>query len=156
MDPREAFITETINLLKTRYEVSLSEIIDLYTGEATIPANIYDNQLTPLEATTQYLIQTRNYTEKEVAQALPRRTSTITAAHKNAQEKNVQLPADNNTPHRIPLNAFDEILSPAETIIEALHQQGLKNSEIAQLLGKDPRNIWQQLKRAQQKRGEKQ
>lgn len=155
MNQQEAYIQETITLLKERYKLSLAELIDTYNEETTIPATIYDNELTPLEATTQYLSEVRNKTPTEIAQALHRRKSTIQAAQKNAKQKNVQLQDNPTTPHRIPLNAFNNTLSPAETIIHALHEQQLKNSDIAQILGKDPRNIWQTLKRAQEKiRGE--
>jgi DNA-directed RNA polymerase specialized sigma24 family protein len=148
---REQYITETINILKERYNLSLSELIDTYTGETTIPATIYNNKLTPLEATTQYLKEIRKLEEKEIAQTLHRRKSTIQAAYNNAKQKNVTIKEDNQTTHRIPLTAFNKTLSPAETIIHNLNKQGLKNNEIAELLGKDARNIWQQLKRAQEK-----
>lgn len=154
MNQRETYIAETISILKERYNLGLSELIDVYSGETTIPATIYNNELTPLEATTQYLKDIRQYTTKHIAEVLKRRKSTIDSAYENAQTKQVQVLDDPKTPHRIPLTAFNKILSPSESIIYELHTQGNKNSEIAEILGKDARNIWQTLDRAKQKRGE--
>ena len=150
---REIYLAETLEILKERYDVSLSELIDAYTGEVTVPATIYDSDLTPLEATAQYLIDIRDFSAKEAAQALNRRTSTISAAHNNAKDKGATVRDDPETPHRIKLSAFDNPLSPAEAVVHALKEQGLRNTDIAETIGKDPRNVWQLLKRADKKLG---
>ncbi|MFT4250820.1 MAG: sigma factor-like helix-turn-helix DNA-binding protein [Candidatus Woesearchaeota archaeon] len=155
MNARETHIKELIHILKERYNASLTEIQHHYTEEETIPANIYNNTLTPLEATSKYLQKTGK-TTKEIAKTLNRTTSTIQQALKNADKKGIELPTKTTT-NNIPISAFKKPLSPAETIIHELHQQGRTNKEIAQILGKDQRNIASQLLRAKKKlRGEAQ
>ena len=150
MNNKEAYIKETIAILKERYNTTLPELLDAYHEETTIPASIYATNLTALEATTTYLQQEKQLTTKEIAQALNRPKSTITNALTNAQKKQTTIKEDNN-PTRIPLSAFNKPLSPTETIIYELHTQGLQNNEIANTINKDQRNIWQQLNKAKNK-----
>lgn len=153
MDARDAYIKETLATLKERYDCSLQELIDAYHGQTTIPASVYGTEHTPLEATIAYLHQQGKNT-KEIAQLLARPTSTITSALENSQKKG-DVEINEETPHRIPTRAFTTGLSPAESIVMALHEQGKSDAQIAHILDKDPRNIWTLRSRAEKKRGER-
>lgn len=152
MNNRDIHIQEAIAILKERYDASLSEIVDAFHGEISIPANIYASDLTPLEATSSFLSSEKDFGEKDIAEALKRPKSTIQNALKNANKKGIVAKEDNST-IRIPLSAFDTEMSPAEAVVYALHKQGLRNADIADAIGKDQRNVWQLLNRAK-KRGE--
>lgn len=115
--------------------------------EESVPANIFNCELSPFQALTTYLHQ-QGKTPKEIARQLGR--------SKQFVEQSIQDHALPQTGQALPINIFREELSVLEAAAHHLQQLGLTNKQIAAQLGKSPSTIWITLKRAQQKRGEKQ
>lgn len=113
--------------------------------QPSLPAHIFSGPHTPLQAAVLHLSKT--HTTKELSRLLLRPKSVIDNALTTARKKGA-LPE--STGHLIPISALQDLtLTPGEALVYALRH--LPNKEIAQELGKDPRNTWTLLKRTQQK-----
>lgn len=115
-----------------------------------IPAQTYDCELTPLQATAKYLDRQSRST-REIAQQLGRSTSEV---GKLLREASGSLGAEEGP--RISSSVFaDRALTASEHLVEELQKHGLSVNEIADTLGKSPQTIYTLRRRVNQKRGER-
>lgn len=153
MRSNKELLQDMVNLMKDRLGADLPDIIDAFYGEPTIPVSAFACGLTPLQVAAAFL-QAQSYSQREIAQFLSRPKSSVSNALRAAQEKGIRPKEDPSTKIRIPVSAFSEHLSPAEALVYFLHvKQGLANSELARLIGRDPRNTWKLLEQAKAKGG---
>lgn len=142
-----------INYIAKKYNITPEDLEELKNkkAEGGIPINIIaDKKLSNLEAITKYMRENQKKTYKEISQLLHRATSTLAVTYKKAKTKKPK-PYTEETTEKIPYSAFNNKNSILESICLYLKGIGLKNSEIARKIGKNPRTIWTTLKRAENK-----
>ncbi|MFT4250498.1 MAG: hypothetical protein ACMXYD_04000 [Candidatus Woesearchaeota archaeon] len=146
-----------IDFLREELQITEEELLRRYRQEDTIPATIFQEELTALESISTYL-HNKGLTTTEIAQKTKRPYNSIRAAINNTKNKNVTLREETTTPYTIPLQELREELSPAEAVTHYLHKNyQLTPTQISELLQKDPRNITATLTKAKKKlRGETQ
>jgi DNA-binding CsgD family transcriptional regulator len=136
-------LQQLLDRIQKKYKIDPSEAI--IQAQEKIPISIFSGKLSPLESITKYLKQ--NYTITQIAKQLNRSTKTIWQASKKQGKIKIRF-----SEHDIPLTEFKKNkLSILETITLYLKNKGLKLSEIAKLLNKNPRTIWTCYNRAKKK-----
>ncbi|MBU2523167.1 MAG: hypothetical protein KKE23_02660, partial [Nanoarchaeota archaeon] len=134
--------------LREKYGVSMNEIASLVKEKAgrrekleTVPIGIFKNsQMGPAENLVKYMKENHKMKFSEIASAINRNDRTIWVTYQNASEKmKDKLKAEGID---IPVSIFkDRRLSILESLIIYLRENNLKHVEIANMLGKDQRNI---------------
>ena len=113
-----------------------------------IPVTAFTTTCSPLESICRYLSE-HNKRVSEIAKLLNRKQSSISEALKNSKQKRFN---PKKTQTFIALSAFTENqFSILESIVFSLRRQGMKFSQIAQLLERDPKTIWTVHSRAKMK-----
>ncbi|MCM2325478.1 MAG: sigma-70 region 4 domain-containing protein [Candidatus Woesearchaeota archaeon] len=151
----------TINLTKYDKEQLLGEfkefLLQKNDDNLIIPSEIFSNDISPFESIVKYLHENCDIGYSDIAKTLNRDRQVIWKTYERAaKKKNTKFKIGKKSA-RIDIRSFDlENLSFLENIILYLKEaQGLKNSEIAKMLKKDPRTIWTSYSRAMKKRGER-
>lgn len=119
----------------------------------SIPVSIFTTTLSPLEAITRYLKEQGKKTN-EIAKILGKKPSSVSEAIRNAKPKTFKIKKTNLF---IPLSDFERYsrLSILEIVVISLKNRNLRLTEIADILGRDPRTIWTLHDRAKSKSAEK-
>jgi len=121
-------------------------------GELSIPATIFSREIGSLEAITKYMKENLEMNYNEIAKELNRDQRTIWTAYKKAKEKQKEIIEIKKTLVFLPTYILrNRKLTTLESIVDYLKKKGLKNSEIAELLDRDQRNIWTIYSRAEKK-----
>jgi len=110
----------------------------------TVPASIFVQELTILEAVTKHLKENNSLKLSEIARLLKRTPRSIWGSFKLAEKKHpASLPKDPASV-RIPIELFShEILSPSQILVMCLFDEHkMRFAEIAKLLHRDARTIW--------------
>jgi len=119
--------------------------------EIQIPIVIFRHNIGPAEVLCKYLKENKNMRFSEIGNLINRDERTVWINYRNALKKK-----ENKMRSRgeifVSVKIFaDRKLSILESIVNYLKNQGLKNLEIAELLGKDQRNIWTLYSRVKKK-----
>lgn len=122
------------------------ELAQAVTGGAAVPATALKTGLSPLRSVVTYLCQ-EGMRLGDVAKTLHRSYRAVWGARCDERVEAEE------TEHYLPLSIFSEKHSVLEAAVQHLRKQGLRFSEIARLLGKDPRTVWTAWNRARQKDG---
>ena len=118
------------------------------TKENEIPATIFKSR-NALEAICRYLKDEKDMKLSEIASALNRDPRTIWTSYHNAD---AEIFPPEVTDIKVPVSIFEkENLSILESISLYLKNNGMKNKEIAELLGKNSKTIWTFIDRAKKK-----
>ena len=128
----------------------LIEIInELKTDE--LPLALFKiKKLSNLEAIVKYLRENKAWSYKEIGEKLKRNPLTLAVSYKNSKKKMPKALVINET-ITIPYTAFKEKLSVLESVSFYFKEQGMKQTQIASMLGKDPRTIGTVIQRAKKK-----
>jgi len=119
-----------------------------------IPISIFKEEVSPAEALCKYLKENKNLKLNEIAKLIGRDQRTIWTNCNNASKKMKGKIIVEKRGISIPLDIFkNRKLSILESTVIYLKEQGFKNSEVADMLGKDPKNIWTLYSRAKKKLG---
>jgi DNA-binding CsgD family transcriptional regulator len=139
MEKQESLIQELLQIVKKEPE------------KIQIPTSIF-KQGKPASILCKYLKEKQKMKLCEIARLLNRDQRTIWNNYKNSKKEKLVI---KETSIRIPISVFSEKrLSVLEAIVYYYKMQGMKNAQIAKLLGKDPRNVWTIQKRAKKKLGD--
>jgi hypothetical protein len=116
-----------------------------------------DSKLSSLEAIVKFLRENRKLSYQEIAQLLCRKPATLAVTYSVAKSKKAEaFQSELDIEEEfVPFSAFTAKLSVLESICLHLKSQDKSYSEIARVLGKDPRTVWTVCKRAQGKVSEK-
>lgn len=144
---QEAQPEYTFSYVVETYAHPLHEEPHISTGE-TIPLAVFSTEHSPLQALIRYLVDKRGKSLTQTARLLGRSPKTAWASY----HQNTTLPEINEDSLPIPLSIFSTPLTPLESLVRYLRQIGLRNSEIASALQRDPRTIWTVAKRGEAKR----
>ncbi|MCA9485939.1 MAG: hypothetical protein KC506_03785, partial [Nanoarchaeota archaeon] len=136
---------------------SISELLSLMKKVKTnveVPVELFRGEIGPAEALCKYMKENLNMNYSEIALVLNRDDRTVWTNYKNASEKNEKRIRVSRDSIKIPLVVFaNRKLSVLEVVIKYLRDSGVRNSEIAKMLGKDQRNTYALYLRAVKKLG---
>jgi hypothetical protein len=113
--------------------------------EFPIPLSLFKTkELGPLESLVKYMKENMKLRLSEIAEILNRDERTIWTTYQNSvSKKKEKLAIDKKSKIEIPVSIlYNRNLSVLENIVVYLRNLGNKNSQIAKMLGKDPRNIY--------------
>ena len=133
--------TEFSNFLKTKQTPAL-------------PVSIFQTKkLASLEIITKYLHENKGWRFTKIAKAINRNPRSIASTYRNAKRKQPKSISEIPSEYHIPLSLLsNKQLSVLENLAYYLAVEcKLKFSEVAKLLGKDPRTIWTVMDRATKK-----
>lgn len=135
-------------------KISKEDIIEFIKSreEEGIPISVFNTGLAPLEAATRYLKDKLNKRVNEIARILNKNPSSISNAYKNSKNKKF---SPKKAELAIPLLEFKKNpnLSILEVIVRYLRSRGMRFTEIAKLLGRNPKTVWTAYDRGVKKKG---
>ena len=139
--------------LKNLYEKLKGYIEVIEKNKKSIPLCVFSSELSCLETIVKYLKENLKLEFREISVLLGRSVKTIWQAYNSSKKKySFSLIADDFS-LTIPISLFkDRRLSILEHIVFCLKARGMKFSEIARALKRNPRTIWTVYDRAKKKK----
>jgi len=154
--PEEKFLvdmfSEIMGRLKEKYNYSEDEIFSLL-GENNflVPVAIFAGKLSPAEALAKFLKENCGLAYSEISELIGRDERAVWANYKRAIKK-MPWPFEINESITVPVSAFNCGKSILEALVSYLKEQKqMRNKRIAQLLNKNPANIWTVYNRSKKK-----
>jgi hypothetical protein len=134
-------------VLKDKYNIGLEELLEssnqeeVEETEIVIPIMIFNRGLSPAEALAKYLKENMNMRFSEIARLINRDERTIWINYRDAnRKKKEKIKIEKEILVSIEIFA-DRRLSILESVVYHFKENGYRNVEIAEMLGKDQRNI---------------
>ncbi len=154
-NPEEHFLvgmfSQITERLKQKYNYSDEEILKLWNNEILVPISIFSGKLSPAEALAKYLKENNDLTYHEISKLTGRDERSCWANYKRAVKK-MPSPFDINNSISVPVSIFNSEKSILEALTSYLKDvRKMRNKKIAQLLNKNPANIWTVYSRARKK-----
>ena len=156
-NPEERFLVDMFSQitdrLKQKYNYSDDEIFGLWNNENSflIPVAIFAGKLSPAEALAKFLKENHNLGYNEMAELIGRDQRGLWSNYKRAAKK-MPWPFEINDSITVPVSIFNSDKSILEALVSYLKDvKKLRNKKIAQLLNKNPANIWTVHNRAKKK-----
>lgn len=156
-NPEERFLVDMFNQiterLKQKYNYSNEEIFKLWDNGniVMVPVSIFSGKLSPAESLAKFLKENLDLTYHEISELIERDERGIWANYKRASKK-VPWPFEVNDGITVPVSIFNSEKSILEALVFYLKDvKKLRNKKIAQLLNKNPTNIWTVYSRAKKK-----
>ncbi len=144
LSKKEEVIVKELELLKSRYDVGIQELLSLIKHEegVVIPVAVFDVKIMgPAESLVKYMRESLGLKLSEIANMLNRDSRTVWATYKHAKDKKERLVIKGEKMF-VPITVFgDRRLSILENVVKYLGEQGMSNLDIAKMIGKDQRNI---------------
>ena len=156
VSPEERFLveiyTQITERLKQKYNYSDEEILKILNNESLlVPVAIFAGKLSPAEALAKFLKENHDLGYHEISQLIGRNERGIWANYKRAFKK-MPWPFEINNSITVPVSIFDSEKSILEALVTYLKEaKKMRNKKIAQLLNKNPANIWTVHNRAKKK-----
>ena len=139
--------------LKQKYSYSENEILKLCNNENAlfVPVAIFSGKLSPAEALAKFLKENHELGYREIAGLIGRDERGVWANYKRAAKK-MPWPFEINGSITVPAAIFNSEKSILEALVSYLKDvKKMRNRKIAQLLNKNPANIWTVHNRAKKK-----
>lgn len=156
-NPEERFLvgmfSQITGRLKQKYNYSDEEIFRLWHNENVlpIPVAIFSGKLSPAEALAKFLKENHELSYHEISELIGRDERGVWANYKRAAKK-MPWPFEINDSIAVPVSIFNSDKSILEALVSYLKDvKKLRNKKIAQLLNKNPANIWTVSNRANKK-----
>ena len=139
--------------LKERYGIGLDVLLDKTTRkDVKIPLEIFREGMGAAEVLAKYLKENENLGVSEIARTIKRDRRTIGVNYRNALKRKKGKIVLRGKGIKISIEVFaDRRLSILESLVWHLRGRGYKNVEIAELIGRDARNVWTLYSRARKK-----
>jgi hypothetical protein len=156
-DSDKTLIFNILNSIKERHSLSDQELINLIQSQKsniTIPTNIFNNILGPLETVVKYLKENIELSSVEISRVLKRSSTTIWITYRNAKIKHPEKFILSDSGYKIPISIFeDDKLSILESVVLYLRiTLNLSLKQISVLLKRDNRTMWTCYYRAKNKK----
>ena len=140
--------------LKSRYDISGSDILNQIQDEVYVPCSIFNKDLSPLETEVKYLKENLYMKYNKIAKMLRRSQKTGWQAYKNAHKKYPEHLTFKESDYNIPMSVFSTELSILESVVKYLKENyKLNYNQIGKILKRDQRTIWTVYNRAMKKTG---
>lgn len=156
-NPEERFLVDMFSQiterLKQRYNYSNEEIFRLSNNDniLLIPITIFSGKLSPAESLTKFLKEKNNLSYREISELIGRDERSIWANYKRAAKK-MPWPFDIKEGIAVPVSIFNSEKSILEALVSYLKDvKKFRYNKIAQMLNKNPSNIWTVHRRAKGK-----
>ena len=156
-NPEERFLVDMFNQIAERlrqeYNYSSEEISKLHISDDVffVPISIFTGKLSPAEALTKFLREKYELGYAEISELIGRENSSVWANYKRATKK-MPWPFEIRDNNSVPISIFKSDKSILEALVSYLKDvKKMRNKKIAQLLNKNPANIWTVYNRAQKK-----
>lgn len=156
-NPEERFLVDMFSQitgrLKQKYNYSNEEIFRLWNDENVlpVPVAIFAGKLSPAEALAKFLKENHELSYREISELIGRDERGIWANYKRAARK-MPWPFEINDSIAVPVSIFNSNKSILEALVSYLKEvKKLRNKKIAQMLNKNPANIWTVSNRANKK-----
>ena len=134
--------------MKDKYNIGLEELLEVsgkrevkFREEIEIPLGVFNQGISPAEALAKYLKENMKMRFSEIANKINRDERTIWINYRDANKKKKEK-------MRIEKKMFvsieifaDRRLSILESVVYYFKEKGYRNIEIAEMLGRDQRNI---------------
>jgi hypothetical protein len=146
--------------LKERYNIGIEELLkfeEKEKEELQIPIAIFNQNISPAEVLSKYLKENLGLNFREIGKLINRDERTIWINYRNAiKKKKLKIKIKKKLKIEKLINISvkifsDRRLSVLESIVKYLKEREFRNSEIAEMLGKDPRNIYTLYSRVKKK-----
>jgi len=149
-------IRKRVNQLCARQGIEDADVLYLVRKSrdySYVPAEIFSQRLSPLEALTVFLRDNMGLGLSEIARRLSRDQRTVWTTYRNAMSKQKKLFIPKRSRAPIPLGIFrGRKLSILETAAFYLkRKRGMRLTEISRLMKKDTSTVWTALSRAEKK-----
>ena len=147
-------LKELFTIIRERYHLDNSELLNkLEEKDIVIPVSVFSKKLSSLETVTKYLKENLGLKNKETAKITKRSVKTIYQAYNSAREKISKKFEVKETRYYVPVSVLsNRKLGVLENVVKFLKENyELNYSEIARLLGRDPRTIWTAYSRSREK-----
>ena len=154
--PEERFLVDILaqisERLKQKYNYSDEEILKLWNNDSLlVPVAIFAGKLSPAEALAKFLKENHELSYTEISELIGRDQRGIWANYKRAIKK-MPWPFEVNDSITVPVSIFNSEKSILEALVSYLKDvKKLRNKKIAQLLNKNPANVWTVHNRAKKK-----
>ena len=155
--PEEHFLAEILSQiterLKQKYNYSDEEILKLWNNgnEILVPVVIFANGLSPAETLAKFLKENHRLSYDGASKLIGIHQRSIWANYKRAAKK-MPAPFQISNGISVPVSVFNSEKSVLEALVSYLKDvKKMRNRKIAQLLSKNPSNIWTLYKRAKSK-----
>jgi DNA-directed RNA polymerase specialized sigma24 family protein len=113
---------------------------------------VFKQNIGAAEALCKYLRENEGMRFSEIARLLKRDQRTVWVSYKGAVKKKEEKIEIGKTEVSIPVKIFaDRRLSILESLVYYLRKKRLSNAEVAEILGRDQRNVWTLYSRALKK-----
>lgn len=156
-NPEEMFLVDMFSQiterLKQKYNYSDDELLKLWNSENSflIPVAIFSGKLSPAEALAKFLKENHDLGYAEISKLIGRDQSAVWTNYKRAAKK-MPWPFDIKDSITVPASIFNCDKSVLEALVSYLKDvKKFRNKKIAQLLNKNPSNIWTVHNRAKKK-----
>ena len=154
-NPEERFLvgifSQITERLKQKYNYSSEELLKLGSNELLVPISIFAGKLSPAEALAKFLKEKHELSYHEISELIGRDGRSLWANYKRAAKK-MPWPFEINESVSVPVSIFNSKKSILEALISYLKDiKKMRNKKIAQLLNKNPANIWTVYSRAKKK-----
>ena len=156
-NPDERFLvgmfSQITERLKLKYNYSNEDVFNLWNNDkaVAVPVTIFSGKLSPAEALAKFLKENMDMSYREIAGLIGRDERGLWANYKRAAKK-MPWPFDIKEGITVPASIFNSGKSILESLVFYLKEgKNLRNKKIAQLLNKNPANIWTVYSRAKKK-----
>ena len=139
--------------LKQKYNYSNEEIFNIWNNENAllVPVAVFSGKLSPAEALAKFLKENHDLSFHEISEFIGRDERSIWANYKRSVKK-MPWPFEINDSIAVPVSIFNSDKSILEALVSYMKDvKKLRNRKIAQLLNKNPANIWTVHNRAKKK-----
>lgn len=157
-NPEERFLvgifSQITERLKQKYNYSDEEILMLWNNESImVPAAIFAGKLSPAEALAKFLRENCELGYSEIAEIVGRDERGIWANYRRAVKK-MPWPFEIKDGISVPGSIFNSEKSILEALVSYFKDtKKMRNKSIAQVLNKNPANIWTIYSRSRKKEG---
>ena len=154
-NPEERFLvgmfSQITERLKQNYNYSHEDLLKLGNNELLVPVSIFAGKLSPAEALAKFLKENNDMTYHDISKLIGRNERSCWANYKRASKK-MPSPFEASTGISVPVSIFNSEKSILEALISYMKDvKKMRNKKIAQLLNKNPANIWTVYARAGKK-----
>lgn len=151
---RDSFSSENIDYeeLRQLYDKLKQHVETIEKNKKNIPLCVFSSKLSSLETIVKYLKENLKLNFKQISLELGRSIKTVWQAYSGSKKKYTNALIADDFSITIPISLFkDRGLSVLEHIVFYLKNKGMRYSEIARVLERDPRTVWTVYQRAKKR-----